>query len=79
LYWAEKAVTGKPDFLLPNCIAAASAALGGRLAEAQKAIVRLQEINPSLRISNVRHVISHHRAEDIARCAEGLRLAGLPD
>jgi TolB-like protein/DNA-binding SARP family transcriptional activator len=76
---AEKAVAGKPDFLLPSCIAAASAALGGRFAEAQKAIDRLQEINPSLRISNIRHVISHHRAEDIARWEEGLRLAGLPD
>jgi tetratricopeptide (TPR) repeat protein len=79
LSWAEKAVAGKPDFLLPSCIAAASAALGGRFAEAQKAIDRLHEINPSLRISNVRHVISHHRAEDIARWEEGLRLAGLPD
>jgi hypothetical protein len=46
---------------------------------AQKAMVRLREIDPSLRISNLREVISYLRSEDLAKWEEGLRKAGLPE
>ncbi len=69
-----------PDnYLLPICIAAISAALTGRLEEARKFMVRLRQIDPGLRISNLKDVISYLRAEDIAKWADGLRKAGLPE
>jgi hypothetical protein len=69
-----------PDnYLLPICIAATSAALAGRLEEARKFMVRLRQIDPGLRISNLKNVISYLRAEDIAKWADGLRKAGLPE
>jgi hypothetical protein len=73
------AVRGKPDLLLSSCLAAASAALAGRSAEMQKAMTRLRGIDPDLRISNFRDVISYLRSEDYAKWAEGLRMAGLPE
>ena len=79
LAWSEKAVRGKPDFVLHNCLAAASAALGGYPADAQKALARLRRVNPALRISNLQDVISYLRKEDFAKWVEGLRLAGLPE
>ncbi len=69
-----------PDFLMANCIAATSAALAGQIEEARKAMVRLRQIDPGLRISNVKYVIGPYlRAEDFARWADGLRKAGLPE
>jgi TolB-like protein len=79
LSWADMAVRGQPNFLIPLCTAAASAALSGRLAEAQRAITRLREINPALRISNLTDLITMQRPEDIDRWAEGMRKAGLPE
>src|SRR5262249_51970392 len=40
LSWAEKAVQERPNFFVGTCIAAASAALAGRLAQAQKVMPR---------------------------------------
>jgi hypothetical protein len=60
-------------------IAAASNSLAGRLEEALKAIARLRELNPSPHISNLKNQIPLRRPEDLARYAEGLRKAGLPD
>ena len=73
------AVREKPNFLLQRCLAAASAALAGRLAEAQTSMVHLRGIDPALRISNLKDVISYLRPEDFAKWAEGLRMAGLPE
>jgi TolB-like protein len=76
---AETAMLEHPNFLLATCIAATSAALAGRIEEARKAMVRLRQIDPGLRISNLKDVISYLRAEDFAKWAEGLRKAGLPE
>ena len=64
---------------MANCIAATSAALAGQLEEAEKAMVRLRQIDPELRISNVKYVIGPFREEDFAKWADGLRKAGLPE
>ena len=69
----------RPNFLLAICIAAASAALAGRPAEAQKAMAHLRSIEPALRLSNLGNMISYLRSEHFARWVEGLRLAGLPE
>src|SRR5258706_131209 len=60
-------------------VAAPSHALAGRLEQAQKAMARLRQIDPALRISNLRDVLTLLRPEDMARYVEGLRKAGLPE
>ena len=48
LSWAEMAVREKPSFLLPLCVLAASAALAGRQADAERAMARVRQIDPNL-------------------------------
>jgi TolB-like protein len=79
LSWAEKAVQERPNFFVGTCIAAASAALAGKLAEAEKALVRLRQLNPALRISNLKEMQPFRRPEHLNKLAEGLRIAGLPE
>ena len=79
LSWAKTAMRERPNFVLPNCIAATSAALAGRLDEARKAIAHLRQIAPELTISNFMNVMSYLREEDFDRCLDGLRKAGLPE
>jgi TolB-like protein/class 3 adenylate cyclase len=79
LSWAVTAVREQPKFLLSTCVAAASAGLAGRTAEAQKAMARLRQLNPALRCSNLKALIPLRRPEDFARWADGLRKAGLPE
>jgi hypothetical protein len=59
--------------------AAVSNALAGRIEQARKAITRLRQIDPTLRVSNLKDLTPLQRPEDIARYNEGMRLAGLPE
>ena len=77
--WAEKALREQPDYLPALRMAAASHALPGRVAEAQKAMVRMRQIDPELRCSNLTDIVPFRRPEDFARYVEGLRTAGLPE
>jgi len=79
LTFAEAAVRAFPDRLLTECLAAGSAALAGRFGEAQSAIRNVHQLDPDLRISNLRRVLAFRRPEDYAKWEEGLRLAGLPE
>ena len=76
---AEKAMRDNPNFLLTICILAASNALAGQLEPAQKAMARALELNPDLRVSNLRDLAPFRRAEDLTTFAKGLRKAGLPE
>ena len=58
---------------------AASAALLGRQAEAERAMSQLRETDPSLRMSMLRERFPMKREEDFTRWEEGLRKAGLPE
>jgi TolB-like protein len=78
-YWANKALVGRPDYPTALRLAAASDALAGRLEEARNAIERLRQIDPTLRVSNLKDRIPLRRADDLSRYEEGLRKAGLPD
>jgi hypothetical protein len=60
-------------------ILAAGNALAGRLEDAEKAMARLRQIDPQLRISNLKDMTPLRRLEDIARYEEALRTAGLPE
>ena len=74
---AEVSIRERTDFLLPDLIAASSAALAGKLSSAKKAMTRVRVIAPTLCLSNV-HAVQAMRPEDFARWSDGLRQAGLP-
>ena len=76
--WAGAAVREKPNHLIATSVVAASGALAGRSAEAEKAMVRLRQLDPALRLSNLGNLGPIRRPEDLARWSEGLRKAGLP-
>ncbi|MGF6150150.1 TolB-like protein [Pseudomonas fluorescens] len=77
--WAEKALGNLPSFLAPVALVAASHALSGRMDKAGLAMQRLRELDPSLRLSNLKDWLPIQRSEDFARFVDGLRLAGLPE
>jgi TolB-like protein/tetratricopeptide (TPR) repeat protein len=77
--WAEAAVREQPNHLIGQCILAASSALGGRLTRARNALTLLCQFEPTLRLSNLKDLFPFKRREDLARLAEGLRKAGLPE
>jgi tetratricopeptide (TPR) repeat protein len=79
LSWAETAMREQPNFSIAICVAAAAAALGGRPAEAEKAMARLRRLNPALRLSNLRELMPIRQLEDLAKMTDGLRRAGLPE
>jgi TolB-like protein/class 3 adenylate cyclase len=76
--WSEMARLQQPNFLMATCVAAASASMAGRQAEAEKAMGRLRSLNPALRLSNLRDLPPFRRTQDFERWAEGMRKAGLP-
>jgi TolB-like protein/class 3 adenylate cyclase len=78
--WAAMALQDNPDLPPGLRIDAASNAMAGRPVQAHKAIDRLQQLNPALRVSNLKDVLGpYQHAEDLARYEEGLRRAGLPE
>ena len=78
--WAAMAMRNNPNFQAGVRIGAASDAMAGRLDEANETATRLQQLNPMLRVSNLKHVLGpYRRAEDLTRYEEGLRKAGLPE
>jgi tetratricopeptide (TPR) repeat protein len=79
LSWAETSVREQPNFFVGTCVAAASAALAGRLPEAEKAMAQLRRLNPALCASNLRDLVPIRRQEDFDRWVGGLRRAGLPE
>jgi hypothetical protein len=79
LSWAEEALRQQPNFFVASCIGAASAALLGKIEVAKKLMLRLRQLNPTVRLSNLKDKQPFRRPEDLARLAEGLRQAGLPE
>lgn len=77
--WAEKAYRNLPSFLMVVSIIAASHALAGRQERARQAMQHLHQLDPALRISNLKDWLPIHRPNDLAIFAEGLRKAGLPE
>ena len=77
--WANRALNEQPNYPAANRILAASNAFAGRLSEAHEAMARLRELDPSLRVSNLNEVFPLRRPDDLAKFAEGLRRAGLPE
>ena len=77
--WAEKALREQPTWVPALRTAAASHALAGRQGNAQHAMARMRQLAPEIRLSNLKGLMPLRRPEDLARFAEGLRKAGLPE
>lgn len=76
---AEQALSEQPNSPLALRAAATSYALAGRIKQARKVMTRLREIDPALRISNLNDRSPLQRPQDIAKYAEGMRIAELPE
>src|SRR5262249_49367627 len=69
-----------PDYLASLRISAASNAMAGHADEAHSVMRRIQELDPTLRLSNVGEVmLPLQRHQDRVRLIEALRKAGLPE
>jgi tetratricopeptide (TPR) repeat protein len=79
LAWARRAMRDQPKFLGALRLVAASSALTGRMDEAREAAARHYEIDPMMRVSKLSAYNPLRRPDDLARFAEGLRLAGMPE
>jgi adenylate cyclase len=76
--WSAKSIGENPNYSSAWRVAAASNAFLGRQEQAEKAIVRLRQLDPGLRIATIKYSIPL-RPSDLARMEEGLRKAGLPE
>ena len=77
--WIAKSIAENPKNLSAWRIAAASNALAGRQEQAQNAIARLRDLDPTLRIATLKSVVQSPRPDVLARMEHGLRKAGLPE
>jgi tetratricopeptide (TPR) repeat protein len=77
--WAAMALQDNPDYPPGLRIAAASNAMAGRPEQAHKAMARLRQLNPALRVSTLKNLVGPWHAESLSRLEEGLRRAGLPE
>jgi adenylate cyclase len=78
LDWAQRALRQNPNYAAALIMAAVSGALAGRKDDRDKAVARLRELDPQVRIANFANVWPLRRASDLAAFEEGLRLTGLP-
>jgi TolB-like protein len=76
---AEKLLHEKPDMLLALRVSAAANALAGRLEHSNKAMQRLRQLAPQLRVSDLADLTPLRRPQDLERHREALRIAGLPE
>jgi adenylate cyclase len=77
--WAALAFQDAAENQVVLRIKAASHILAGRAEEAQAAIARLRQLNPALRVSNLKEVLGPYGQEDLSRYEEAMRRAGLPE
>jgi tetratricopeptide (TPR) repeat protein len=77
--WAEKSLQVRPNYAQALRMAAASHASAGRLVEAAAFMARMRALDPELRLTNLARAVPFRGAEDIARYADALRKAGLPE
>jgi TolB-like protein/class 3 adenylate cyclase/tetratricopeptide (TPR) repeat protein len=78
---AQEALRDQPGYAYAFRVLAASNAMSGRSSDALRAIGKLREADPQLRMSNIHDVIApfEYLPEHRAKYIEGLRLAGLPE
>jgi TolB-like protein/class 3 adenylate cyclase len=79
LKWSAKALVRHPNWLLGMRIAVVGHALAGDLEEARRLATCMHQLDPGMRISNLREFLPYRRPEDVELLIEGMRLAGLPE
>ena len=77
LEWARQTADLRPGWAFGHLVAAASAALLGRIDEAKKDVAALRAIIPHYTLKRFRRNPVWTRDADIGRLADGLRKAGL--
>jgi len=78
-FWAGRTTLENPNVPGGLRILAASSALAGHTGQAEAAVTRLLQVDPTRRISNLRDVLGpYRRSKDLAKYTLGLRKAGLP-
>ena len=76
---AERALRERPIWLASLRVAATSNVLAGRVEEARRFIARALQLDPEMRISNVRDRFGPFGPQDATNYIEALRMAGLPE
>lgn len=76
--WSARSIGENPNYSATWRVLAASNAFLGRQEQAQRAITRLRQLEPALRIATINYA-NFPRPSDLARMEEGLRNAGLPE
>ena len=79
LQWGLTSLRHNPAWMGSRRFVIAFYALSGRIDDAKAAWESLRQIDPTIRISNIRARFPLRRDEDFARLAEGFRLAGMPE
>ncbi len=77
--WGEKSMQLRPHYLPAICYVAAAQELAGRHSEALKMMAHLREVDPAMRVSDVKDWMPIRSADGVARYEDGLRKAGLPE
>jgi tetratricopeptide (TPR) repeat protein len=76
---AANALARQPEMMAPLQVSAIANAYTGNLEEARRIMARALQINPAMRIAQIGKFLALRRPEDLAKWAEGLRLAGMPE
>ena len=77
LAWAEQVAWERPGFLIAAIVVAAAAALAGRAETAERAMGRLRQIEPEMRLANLRDHWPVRRPDDLARWTRARSRPGL--
>jgi tetratricopeptide (TPR) repeat protein len=76
---AEMALRELPESHSVLRITAASTALAGHMERARNVGTKLRQLDPALRVSNLRDALGPFRPEDLAKYEAALKKAGLPE
>jgi TolB-like protein/Tfp pilus assembly protein PilF len=77
--FAKAALQQHPNFPPLLRVAAGSFALAGKMTEAKKAVARICQLDPTLRLSRAVELAPFRRPEDISMYRDALQKAGLPE
>jgi TolB-like protein len=77
--WVDRALRTQPNYLPAVRVAIVNNVWIGRIEEAKRLMIQIRELDPALRISNLKEVIPLRQPEHFARYEEGMRKAGMPE
>ena len=79
IQWADRALAAQPDYRPALRTKAACCAYLGRIEEARDWLRRVLEIEPGLTLARLKASLPQFSSDLLARYADGLRKAGLPE